>query len=167
MSADRFKEDVKSWVLDWVSQHNEKLGHIPCPFAKQALLQDKIDFIYCESYDDVNLVLMGLMEQGLTNEVVAVGINPDNISPDDLRYLTTHANKEWLMPAGLVALEDHPYDPEIIAGETMNQGTWAMVLIQATSKLNAASKILAKQGYYKNWTQEQLDDVVTWRSIKS
>ena len=67
------------------------------------------------------------------------------------------------MPSGLVALEDHPHDPEIIAGEPMNQGTWAILLVQATAKLNAASKMLAKQGYYDLWTQEQLDDVVNWR----
>jgi hypothetical protein len=67
------------------------------------------------------------------------------------------------MPKGLVALEDHPDDIEVVNGATMNQGTWALVLIQESSKLKAASDMLKKQGYYDNWTQEQLDDVVNWR----
>ena len=163
MSFEQFKQDIKTWVLDWVSQHNESLGHIPCPFAKQAILQDKIEYLWCDSSADLNITLVGIVEQGLPNEVVAIGMDPNNISPQDLSMITKHANDRWLMPMGLVALEDHPYDPEIIAGERMNQGTWAILLIQATEKLNAASKILAKQGYYDRWSQGQIDDVVTWR----
>lgn len=163
MNSERFKEDIKTWVFDWVSKHNEQLGHIPCPFAKQAILQDKIEYVWCDSAADLNITLVGIAEQGLPNEVVAIGMDPTEISPGDLTLLTKHANDRWLMPIGLVALEDHPHDPEIIAGEPMNQGTWAILLVQATAKLNAASKMLAKQGYYDLWTQEQLDDVVNWR----
>jgi len=166
MNSERFKEDIKAWVFDWVSQHNEKLGHIPCPFAKQAVLQDKIEYVWCDTLANFNITLIGLVEQGLPKDVVAIGMDPDEISPQDLSLTVKHANDRWLMPIGLVALEDHPYDPEVIVGEKMNQGTWALVLVQETEKLNAASRILAKQGYYDRWTQEQLDDVVTWRSIK-
>jgi len=111
---------------------------------------------------------MGIMEEGkLTNDVVAIGMDPDKISAVELASITKHANDKWLMRCGFVALEDHPHDPEVIAGERMNQGTWALVLIQEIEKLNAASRILTKQGYYDRWTQDQLDDVVTWRSIKT
>ena len=167
MNSERFKEDVKAWVFDWVSQHNEKLGHIPCPFAKQAILQDKIEYVWCEKLADLNITLVGLFEQGLSRDVVAIGMDPNEITAQDLSLAVKHANDKWFMRMGLVALEDHPHDPEAIAGEIMNQGTWAMVLIQSVEKLNSASDILKKQGYYERWTQEQLDDVVTWRSIKS
>ena len=167
MNSEQFKEDIKAWVFDWVSQHNEALGHIPCPFAKQAILQDKIEYAWCDAAADLNITLVGVAEQGLHNEVLAIGMDPDNISPDDLRMITKHANNKWLMPVGLVALEDHPHDPEIIAGEQMNQGTWAVLLLQSLEKLNTASSMLAKQGYYERWTQDQLDDVVNWRSIKT
>jgi len=70
------------------------------------------------------------------------------------------------MPHNIVALEDHPSDVEKVNGVTMNQGKWAMVLLQNTSKLNNASEILRTQGYYDKWTQEELDDVVTWRFEK-
>lgn len=167
MSFDRFKEDIQSWVFDWVSQHNDALGHVPCPFAKQAILQDKIEYVWCDTTFDLNITLVGVHEQGLTKDVLAVGMDPGDITPDDLSMLVKHANERWFMPMGYVALEDHPRDPEIIAGATMNQGTWAIVLIQETAKLNSASQILAKQGYYERWTQAQIDDVVTWRSIIS
>jgi hypothetical protein len=163
MSFDRFRDDVKSWVLDWVSQHNAQLGHVPCPFAKQAVLQDKIEYVWCDGLQDLNILLTGLADQGLAKDVLAVGMDPRAITPLDLSLIIKHANDRWLMPVGLVALEDHPDDVEIVAGENMNQGTWAIVLIQSIEKLNSASDILRKQGYYDRWTQEQLDDVVTWR----
>ena len=163
MNLETFKEDVEKWVIDWVSQHNGKLGHVPCPFAKQAVIQKKIDYVWCQKIDDVRITLYGCMDQGLNNDVLAIGIAPNTITADELSELVKYANEKWLMRCGLVALEDHPYDPEIIAGERMNQGKWALILIQAIAKLNAASDILAKQGYYDLWTQQQLDDVVTWR----
>ena len=163
MSFEQFKQDIKTWVFDWVSQHNESLGHIPCPFAKQAILQDKIEYLWCDSLSELSITLVGLVEQGLPKDVVAIGMDPGMISPADLSMMIKQANDRWFLPSGLVALEDHPDEPEIIAGAKMNQGTWAIVLVQETAKLNAASKMLAKQGYYDNWTKEQLDDVVTWR----
>jgi hypothetical protein len=67
------------------------------------------------------------------------------------------------MTKDIVALEDHPNDPEILSGETMNFGKAILVLVQRLSKLNGASKILKKQGYYDKWPDENYDDVVRWR----
>ena len=52
------------------------------------------------------------------------------------------------MNKDIVALEDHPNDPEILNGEAMNFGKCSLVLVQRLSKLNTASTILKKQGYY-------------------
>ena len=73
-------------------------------------------------------------------------------------------NRVILMPNGLVALEDHPTSVEIVNGAKMNQGKWILVLIQSIDKLNRASEILKKQGYYDNWSQENLAEVVNWRT---
>ena len=163
MSVKLFKKDMESWINNWVSVHNEQLGTIPCPFAKQAMLRDKIAWRVADSPEQLEIILYALMEDSMPNEVVAIGIDPQKITPEELRLITKKANDVWLMPKGLVALEDHPDDVEIVGGATMNQGTWALVLIQESSKLKAASNMLKKQGYYDRWTQEQLDDVVNWR----
>ena len=49
----------------------------------------------------------------------------------------------------------------------MNNGEWAIVLVQSKEKLDKASAILERQGYYNNWSKENLDDVVNWRMSKS
>lgn len=163
MSIEQLKEDVSQWIVEWVSQHNEMLGTIPCPFAKQAMLRNKIAWQLVDSAEQLEQSLNDLTTNGIPNEVVAIGIDPHKISPEELSSIIEKANDDWLMPAGLVALEDHPDDREVINGAIMNQGTWALVLVQESSKLKAASDILRKQGYYDCWTQEQLDDVVNWR----
>ena len=163
MSVELFKKDIEHWINNWVAVHNEQLGTIPCPFAKQAMLRDKIAWRVADSLEQLEIILYALMEEGMPTEVVAIGIDPQKITPEELSSITKKANDAWLMPGGLVALEDHPNDIEVVNGATMNQGTWALVLLQESSKLKAASDILRKQGYYDRWTQEQLDDVVNWR----
>ena len=163
MSVELFKKDMESWINDWVSVHNEQLGTIPCPFAKQAMLRDKIAWQLADNVVQLMSIMCELTSNGMPNEVLAIGIDPRKILPETLSLITKKANDVWLMPKGLVALEDHPDDIEVVNGATMNQGTWALVLIQESSKLKAASNMLKKQGYYDRWTQEQLDDVVNWR----
>ena len=67
------------------------------------------------------------------------------------------------MPHDIVALEDHPNDPEIINGVKMNFGKCILVLVQRLSVINRKSLALKDQGYYDNWSEENLDDVVNWR----
>jgi len=78
-----FKVDVSKWILDWVSQYNTALGVVPCPFAKQALLNEKIDWVFVESLSQLELKLMDLAKKGLKNEVVVIGMNPNNVRPSD------------------------------------------------------------------------------------
>lgn len=155
--------DVSGWILNWVSVPNEKLGHVPCPFARNALITDKIEWQLCDDREHLHNSLYCIMENGLPREIVILGCNRTNISAKDLIELTDDANRRWLLPSGLIALEDHPDDLEIIAGEVMNQGKWALIVVQEISKLKHASEILKRQGYYDRWTQEQVNAMVSVR----
>jgi hypothetical protein len=167
MESDKLKKDIAEWVLNWVSVHNESLGTVPCPFAKQALLNNKIDFATASDVDGIKNLCQFYTIGGLNGEVFIIGIDKNSVLPATLSNLIKEVNSNILMPAGCVALEDHPDDEEIINGVKMNQGTWALVLIQSLEKLNQASLILKKQGYYDNWTKESYDDVVSWRFNQS
>tara|TARA_B100000424_G_C22768586_1_gene413990 strand:+ start:213 stop:683 length:471 start_codon:yes stop_codon:yes gene_type:complete len=154
-------EKIKQWILNFVSQHHSTLEHIPCPFAKQALITNKINFIQtttvkntvkdvCDNWsDDYEVVCVYFDEKIITTEQLSKDIEELN---------------EYSMPKDIVSLEDHPDDVEIVNGVQMNFGLCGIVLIQRLSKLNKASKILRKQGYYKNWSKQNLEDVVEWRT---
>ena len=163
-------KDIESWVVDWVSQYNKNLDAVPCPFARQALLDNKIvikeltSLAHMSMAEYISSELESYTSQWPADkEVVALGCNPELISSDVLEQLINECNQTFLKERGYIALEDHPANLEIIAGETMNQGSWALVLVQLKGKLDKASSILEKQGYYKNWSQEDINDVVSWR----
>ena len=163
MEFEKFQNDVSDWILNWVSQHNEKLKKIPCPFARNALMSKKIDWATAPDLKSLESLLRLLAMNGLHNEVLIVGMHRNSITSAQLSSLIKDINKTELMPKNIVALEDHPDDHEVINGEKMNQGEWVLILIQELDKINQASKILEKQGYYADWSQEAYDDVVSWR----
>lgn len=166
MSIEQLKADVSTWILDWVSQFNSTLGKVPCPFARNALMSNQIDWVIAPDEASLESVLRSLADNGLSSEVLIIGMDRGSISADKLSSLVRYVNTSVLMPNNIVALEDHPDDSEIVNGEAMNQGTWVLVLVQALDKINQASKILEKQGYYEHWSKEAYDDVVSWRFMK-
>ena len=56
-------------------------------------------------------------------------------------------------PNGLIAEEK-------VLDVCVNQGKYALVLLQERDKLQRARKILQKQDYYKYWTEEYYKEVV-------
>lgn len=168
---EKLNNDIAEWIFKWVSQHNENLKAVPCPFAKQAYIDDKISIRLVEPLSGYSVE--ELIEENLSNlviqnwpedkEVVIIGCQPELVSANEFEKAVAECNDEILIPHGYIALEDHPDSPEIIAGESMNQGSWALILVQKFSKLNQASKMLERQGYYDTWSEQNLEDVVCWR----
>ena len=163
---EELKQDLKDWILDWVSVYNEQLGTIPCPFAKQALLTNKIDYATAQDLDGAEGLCKAFAAGMIKNEMLIIGMPKEATTSDNLSTFVKRVNSTVLMPAGLVALEDHPDDEEVIHGVKMNQGKWILIFMQSLEKINQASLILQKQGYYDNWTAEDFDDVVSWRFEK-
>lgn len=159
------QKDVEDWVYDFVSVYNEQLEAIPCPFAKQAVVNNRIIWKIATTEYELEKICTDYTDQELWahKEVLVVGINPEHMSFTVLEDEIDRLNKEVLRPSGFIALEDHPHKSEVVSGVRMNHGKWALVLIQSEEKLGKASKILEKQGYYKKWNREQLDEVVNWR----
>jgi hypothetical protein len=66
------------------------------------------------------------------------------------------ANQEFLLRNDILALEDHPADIEDVNGVIMNQGRYAMALVQSLSDLNAKAKLVARKGFYDAWPEDYL-----------
>ena len=78
------------------------------------------------------------------------------IQPDALAELVKVYNESFLMPRNYVALEDHPDDPEVVNGVVMNNGTYALALVQSLSDLNEKAQLVARKGFYDTWPEEYL-----------
>jgi hypothetical protein len=161
-NIDEAKEYMLQWISDFVSKPNPLLNNFPpCPFAKQAMLEKKIDFEVADK--DINLYLCEKSGRW-TDDVDVCCIFVPGVDPDTLSNLVMDVNKNYLMPMNLLALEDHPQAEENVNGVIMNNGKYPIVLMQRLSKIQNFSNILKKQGYYDVWSEENLDDVVNWRT---
>jgi hypothetical protein len=88
--------------------------------------------------------------------------------PEDWPYARFHsavesANTEFLLARDILALEDHPADVEDVNGVIMNQGKYALVLVQSLSKLNTAAKQMGTKGFYHTWPEEYLTGLFNHR----
>jgi hypothetical protein len=80
----------------------------------------------------------------------------DQVSHESFSNDIEIANREFLLPNNLLALEDHPDDVEMVNGVCMNQGTYALALVQNLDDLNAKAHQMANKGFYDTWPEAYL-----------
>jgi hypothetical protein len=154
--------DVTNWITGFVEKPSPLLnGWPPCPYARQARLENRVDIrMGSHPYHD----LEQLATQGLGDlDVVVLVYDPGQF---DLLTFRKHwqSAQQHLHARGLLVLEDHPSEPEMVRGVCMNQGTWALLFVQDLKRLNDAAQQLATKGYYHNWPREYLNDLFQGRA---
>ena len=166
MNEKEIKEDLITWMKDFVEKPHPSLGNwSPCPYARQARMNDKIDIVFA----DPNYLQFVVREQTLkldTYEAIIIAMNHKDIGPKQLAKSCNDWNSNWLMNEDYVLLEDHPETVEHVNGVHMNFGKCALVILQKLSKLNEASETLARKGYYDVWGDAEKNFVVDWRFNK-
>ena len=156
------KQDIERWIVDFVEVPHPALGGwAPCPYARKARLDRdfEVKLGLAPIHDLVQISKKGLEGKS----VVIFAYNPTEISYTELSYAIDVCNQEFLLPNDLLALEDHPADPEVVDGVTMNNGTYALALVQSLSDLNQKAKLIAQKGFYDTWPEEYLTAVFQHR----
>lgn len=149
------KKDIEQWMVDFVEVPHPALGNwAPCPYARKARLdQDYTIRVGVNPYFD----LLNVAKDGLGGRsVLILAYDPDEFFYSQFNNDIKAANEEVLLRNNLLALEDHPGDPEIVNGVVMNQGTYALALVQSLSDLNQKAKLMAAKGFYDAWPEEYL-----------
>lgn len=163
MDIEQAKRDIVQWIETFLEVPNEKLnGWSPCPYAKQAKILQTFDVrLGVHPYWDLyNLNKVGLEGR----QVVILVYDPKQYLHKFFTEYLQSANREFLNDNNLIVLEDHPDDLELINGVAMNQGTYALSLVQDLKDLNEKSAALARQGYYDGWPEEYLQNLFKFRS---
>ena len=162
MDQQKIVAKLFEWMGTFVEVPNPALGNWPpCPYARQARVNNTIGFVFTEVSDfrDAVQQSIDLLE---SKEVVIIFFDHRYIDPVTLQEWVTSVNNQ-LMLTDHVILEDHPDAPEYVSGVKMNFGECGLLVVQKLSKLNIASAHLRSKGYYDHWDQAALDDVVNWR----
>jgi hypothetical protein len=146
---------IEQWIVDFVEVPHPALGGwAPCPYARKARLEQDYEVrLGTDPYVD----LLEISKTGLNGKsVVVVAYDPAHW---EYRYFSESlraANIVHLLDKDLLALEDHPADPEIVNGVSMNQGTYALALVQGLSDLNEKARLMARKEFYATWPEEYL-----------
>ena len=160
-------ETVTKHILDWsetfVEVPHPALGNwAPCPFARKARLAGTVRVVVgTDPYFD----LRNRSRDGLgTAEVVIYAYDPAEWDYATFHSSLDQANREFLLANDLLVLEDHPADPEIVNGISLNQGTYALALLQSLSKLNTAAEQMHHKGFYESWPDQYLEQLFQHRT---
>lgn len=162
MDLTQVKQDIAQWIENFVEVPHPALGGWPpCPYARSARLKNSYEvFVGNDPYYDLkNRSRWGMNSR----EVIIYAYDPQEWSHTALSVSINSANKEYLLRNNLIALEDHPDDLEIVNGVCMNQGTYALALVQSLSDLNEKAQTIAARGFYHNWPEEYLQGLFQHR----
>lgn len=155
LNLDIVQADIEQWIVDFVEVPHPSLGGwAPCPYARKARLDKDFDVRLglAPMHDLIKLSKIGLGGKS----VVILVYDPEVHTHENFSSALNIANERFLLPNNLLALEDHPADPEIVNGVCMNHGTYALALVQSLSDLNAKAKLVARKGFYDTWPDEYL-----------
>ena len=152
MDFDQAQQDIMTWLTQFVEQpHPALAGWPPCPYARRVRMENLFQIRSgTEPYWDLMHVDLGNLD------VLAFVYDPRDFAALEFEDLVQRANQGFLLSRDLIALPDHPDAPEIVNDVVMNQGQWAIVFVQALTKLNAHAKTLADRSYYDGWPEEYL-----------
>ena len=162
MDIQKVKQDIEDWIVNFVEVPHPALGGFPpCPYARSARLKNSYDvFIGSDPYYD----LKNRARHGMGNlEVAVYAYDPQEWPHDLFSASLDHANQDFLLAADILALEDHPADIEIVNGVCMNQGTYALALVQSLSDLNRKAKLISAKGFYDTWPEDYLTSLFQHR----
>jgi hypothetical protein len=155
MNLETVKQDIENWIVNFVEVPHPALGGFPpCPYARSARLKRSYQvFLGTDPYYD----LKHRARHGIgLSEVIIYAYDPNEWPHELFASSLDQANREFLLSADLLALEDHPHDVEIVNGVCMNQGTYALALVQSVSDLNTKARLMANKGFYDTWPEVYL-----------
>ena len=158
--------DIRKWSHEFLEVPNEKLNGLPpCPYAKQAWLENQVKFSINTGLDglvdcvqtfeshDYDIVLWASEELPDMNYLDGFcdGINETlSLLGQDMHLMVFHPDYS-ASEAGLDFLDDDVTDEDIV---------YCMVFVQRLSLLDDAAASLKKSGYYKYFPDEVYQSLV-------
>lgn len=162
MNLEQVTHDIEQWLINFVEQPHPALGGWPpCPYARAARMKKSYQVVLgTDPYFD----LKNRAQHGLGDREVWIYVyDPAQWSHTMFSASLQAANQEYLLQSDIIALEDHPDDVEMVNGVCMNQGTYALALVQGLTDLNVKARAIASRGFYHGWPEQYLQGLFTHR----
>ena len=159
------REEVIRWVKEFVEvPHPMFADYPPCPYAKQARLDGKVDFVELTDMEPDSNIWCNIDHFDFDNKDVLVIItDAKRWTPHYTQKLAGQLNGTYAH-RDLLIMEDHPKLVEKVKDVKLNQGRYTLLLVQRRTKLKRFEDILKKTDYYRNWSKGYRESVTgTWR----
>ena len=156
---------IRDWMISFVEKPHPLLADMPpCPYAQKARMDNRVKMRWISDAEpDSNLWTHTENTDFDRFDVLILIADPKRWTWQEAYQIRCDMNHTFRRD-DIVVLEDHPGYGEKIGDVQMSNGRYCLLFVQRRSKLNRFSKILERTtDYYKNWTQAELDDIVTWR----
>ena len=154
------RDSLVKWILNITKSQPELSGLPICPYAKQAYIANTYDIQQTDFHRvETDIANCDLIKYQV---VVLYFTEYEQYSIDELVNKTKELNQLY-NNQDIVILDNDPREPLIIKGVQTTFDDCYLWIIQPLADLNSKTEQLRKTKYYSHWTQEQLDDVVTWR----
>lgn len=163
-ALEQFKSDILDWSKDFVEKPNPRLGGWePCPYARSARLQNKVQYAFVLENDFLKTVEETCANFDDQFDLTIVGTFAKDLSPNEINDFSQHLRSLY-RGKDIWPLFDHPDETEVVAGVVMNNGKYLLALIQRLSTLKKASEHLVSKGYYDSWNQSDFQQMTKPRS---
>lgn len=161
LDLERVSYDIERWMANFVEVPHPALGGwAPCPYARKARLDRDFEVrLGVNPYFDLRVV----GQTGINRSVIIFAYESASYTAEQFHTQIESANLEFLLARDLLALEDHPDLPETVNGVSMNQGQYALVLVQSLSDLTEKARTIASKGFYTGWPETYLKDLFNHR----
>ena len=162
LDIEKVTRDIELWIENFVEVPHPALGGwAPCPYARKARLDRDFEIrVGVNPYFDLKVVA----QTGITKSVVIFVYESTAYTAEQFSIQLESANQEFLLGKDLLVLEDHPDLPEIVNGVCMNQGTYALALVQSLSDLDRRAHLMARKGFYDTWPEDYLCELFRHRT---
>lgn len=162
LTLETVKQDIEKWIVNFVEVPHPNLGGWPpCPYARKSRLEQSYEVrLGTDPIVDLrNISFNGLGDK----QVIVLAYDPERWPHEEFAESLNYANTHYLVANDILVLEDHPGDPEIVNGVCMNQGTYALALVQGLTDLNEKATAMARKGFYDAWPEDYLQDLFKYR----
>ena len=156
------EDQIHQW-FSHIQQPREQLGgHSICPYARQAILKTQ----YNIQTTELQYIRRDVEVCDVQKYKVCIFPLKDyqQHTTQELEALTKGLNEEF-MKYDKVILDNDPRNPFTLSGVTTTFEHCYLWIVQSLSDLTQKHLALKQTTYYSNWTQEQIDEVITWRNL--
>ena len=148
------EKNLEEWVSRISKSEPELGGFNICPFAKAALVANKIYIGYIEY--EIESYIEEYVKSCDDFEVIVFFNLKNTLTDRDL--LDTIASLQKKIP-DMIFLKDHPDSPGTIGTINTSNGKYPVILVQPRDELLSAREKLKKTKYYDYWTEKYKTEI--------